>query len=115
MKTGIHPKYQKTRITCVCGNILETFSTRGDFSVEVCAQCHPFFTGKVKLLDVAGRVEKYQKKEDNAAKVQAEFKARDEARVVAEMAKKAKRRAASKSAEPKPETGSTPAGDASKN
>ncbi len=115
MKTGIHPKYQKARITCVCGNVLETFSTRGDFSVDVCALCHPFFTGKVKLLDVAGRVEKYQKKEDNAAKVQAEFKAREEARAVAEMAKKAKRRAALKSSSKKPETGSGSAGDATQN
>jgi large subunit ribosomal protein L31 len=93
MKTAIHPKYIKTRVTCVCGNIIDTFSTRGDFSVEVCAACHPFFTGKVKLLDVAGRVEKFNKKSETATKVQAELKARDEARAVAEAAKKAKRKA----------------------
>ncbi len=98
MKTDVHPKYQKTRITCVCGNVIETFSTKGDFSVEVCAACHPFFTGKVKLLDVAGRVDKFNKKSETAAKVQAELKAREEARAVAEAAKKAKRKAAAKEA-----------------
>ena len=106
MKTDIHPKYQKTRITCVCGNVLDTYSTKGDFSIEVCSNCHPFFTGKVKLLDVAGRVEKYQKRADTAAKVQMEVKAREEARAIAEAAKKAKRRTSAKAAaEPKaPET-----------
>jgi large subunit ribosomal protein L31 len=98
MKTEIHPKYQKTRITCVCGSVLETYSTKGDFSVEVCSSCHPFFTGKVKLLDVAGRVDKFNKKSETASKVQAEHKAREEARAVAEAAKKAKRRAAAKEA-----------------
>lgn len=93
MKTDIHPKYQKSRITCVCGNVIETFSTKGDFSVEVCSACHPFFTGKVKLLDVAGRVDKFNKKTETAVKAQAELKAREEARAVAEAAKKAKRKA----------------------
>jgi large subunit ribosomal protein L31 len=107
MKTAIHPKYQKSRVTCVCGNIMDTFSTKGDFSVEVCAACHPFFTGKVKLLDVAGRVEKFNNRSDTAVKVQAELKAREEARAVAEAAKKAKRKGAVKEAvakvEAKPE------------
>jgi len=100
MKTAIHPKYQKTRVTCVCGNVIDTFSTKDDFSVEVCAACHPFFTGKVKLLDVAGRVEKYNKRADTASKVQMEVKAREEARSIADAAKKAKRRGAAKSAAP---------------
>lgn len=95
MKTGIHPKYMKTRITCACGNVIETASTKGEsYSVEVCSACHPFFTGKIKLLDMAGRVEKFQKKSATAASAQAETKARLEAKAVAEAAKKAKRAAA---------------------
>jgi large subunit ribosomal protein L31 len=117
MKTEIHPKYMKTRVTCVCGNVIDTYSTKGDFSVEVCAACHPFFTGKVKLLDVAGRVEKFKNRSETAVKVQAELKARDEARAVAEAAKKAKRKAAVKAPEAKTEVKteakpSTPSSDA---
>ncbi|HVM32126.1 MAG TPA: 50S ribosomal protein L31 [bacterium] len=101
MKTEIHPKYFKTKITCVCGNVIETASTKGEsFSVEICSACHPFFTGKVKLLDMAGRVEKFQKKTATAATAQAEEKAREEARAVAAAAKKAKRKAAPPTASP---------------
>lgn len=103
MKTAIHPKYQTSRVTCVCGNVMDTFSTKGDFSVEVCAACHPFFTGKVKLLDVAGRVEKFKNRSETAVKVQAELKAREEARAVADAAKKAKRKGAVKEPEAKAE------------
>jgi large subunit ribosomal protein L31 len=100
MKTGIHPKYYKTKVVCVCGNVIETASTKGEtFSVEVCAACHPFFTGKIKLLDMAGRVEKFQKKSATAASAQAETKARLEAKAVAAAAKKAKRQAAPPPAE----------------
>jgi large subunit ribosomal protein L31 len=101
MKTEIHPKYFKTKITCVCGNVIETASTKGEaFSVEICSACHPFFTGKVKLLDMAGRVEKFQKKTATAVTAQAEEKAREEARAVAAAAKKAKRKAAPPTAAP---------------
>ena len=62
MKKGIHPKYDKATVTCVCGNSFETRSTVGDIKVEICSNCHPFFTGKQKLVDTAGRVEKYLKK-----------------------------------------------------
>jgi large subunit ribosomal protein L31 len=62
MKPDLHPVYPAARITCACGNSVETKSTRGSFSVEVCSNCHPFFTGKYKLLDTAGRVEKFRKK-----------------------------------------------------
>ena len=62
MKKDIHPKYVKTTIKCACGNIIETRSTRGDFTVEICSSCHPFFTGKQRLVDSAGKVEKFQKK-----------------------------------------------------
>ena len=62
MKKKIHPKYIETTISCACGAAFETRSTRGDFSVEICSQCHPFFTGKQKLIDSAGRIEKFQRK-----------------------------------------------------
>jgi large subunit ribosomal protein L31 len=100
MRTGIHPKYYKTRIVCACGNVIETASTKGEtFSVEICSACHPFFTGKIKLVDMAGRVEKFQKKSASAATVQAETKARLEAKAVAAAAKKTKRQAAPPPAE----------------
>ncbi len=62
MKTDIHPKYNKTTITCACGNVIETRSTAKDLQVEICSACHPFFTGKQKLVDTAGRVERFKKK-----------------------------------------------------
>ena len=61
-KQGIHPDYRPSKITCACGAHYDTFSTRGDFQVEICAGCHPFFTGKQKLMDTAGRVERFQRK-----------------------------------------------------
>jgi len=60
--TANHPDYRPSRITCACGMVFETFSTRGDFAVDVCSNCHPFYTGKQKLLDSAGRVERFNKK-----------------------------------------------------
>ncbi|MEN6318704.1 MAG: 50S ribosomal protein L31 [Syntrophaceae bacterium] len=62
MKEGIHPEYNETTITCACGNVIETKSTRKDIKIEICSQCHPFMTGKQKLLDTAGRVERFKKK-----------------------------------------------------
>ncbi|MEW6775542.1 MAG: 50S ribosomal protein L31 [Bdellovibrionota bacterium] len=62
MKPGIHPHYRKARITCACGNVIETRSTRGDFQIDICSNCHPFYTGKQKLVDTAGRVEKFRRK-----------------------------------------------------
>ena len=62
MKKGIHPKYEMTKITCACGNVIETRSTSKNLSVEICSSCHPFFTGKQKLVDTAGRVERFKKK-----------------------------------------------------
>jgi large subunit ribosomal protein L31 len=62
MKNGIHPKYEKVTVKCACGNTFETKSTKGSLAVEICSVCHPFFTGKEKLLDTAGRVEKFRKK-----------------------------------------------------
>jgi large subunit ribosomal protein L31 len=62
MKEKIHPKYEMTKITCACGNVIETRSTARDIKVEICSACHPFFTGKQKLVDTAGRIERFRKK-----------------------------------------------------
>ncbi len=62
MREGIHPKYYETTITCACGNVIKTRSTLKDIHVEICSSCHPFFTGKQKLMDTAGRVEKFRAK-----------------------------------------------------
>jgi large subunit ribosomal protein L31 len=68
MKKEIHPEYHSCRITCACGNVIETFSTKKEFRVEICSKCHPFFTGKQKLVDTAGRVEKFEMKYGRAKK-----------------------------------------------
>lgn len=62
MKQGIHPEYQVATVNCACGNTFETRSTRQTLSVEVCSACHPFYTGRQKLMDTAGRVERFRKK-----------------------------------------------------
>jgi large subunit ribosomal protein L31 len=62
MKEGIHPEYKETTITCVCGNVINTRSTKKDIKTEICSNCHPFITGKQRLVDTAGRVEKFKKK-----------------------------------------------------
>lgn len=62
MKSGIHPNYYQTTITCHCGNVIETGSTEKDIRVEVCSKCHPFFTGKQKLVDTGGRVDRFKKR-----------------------------------------------------
>ena len=62
MKEGIHPNYQQTTIRCACGIIIETGSTKKDITVEICSKCHPFYTGKQKLVDTSGRVDKFNKK-----------------------------------------------------
>ncbi len=62
MKEKIHPKVYETTITCICGNVIHTRSTKQNIRVEICSNCHPFFTGKQKFMDSAGRVEKFQKR-----------------------------------------------------
>jgi large subunit ribosomal protein L31 len=62
MKPDIHPKYVPAKITCACGNVIETRTTVGDLRIEICSQCHPFFTGKQKLVDTAGRVDRFKRK-----------------------------------------------------
>ena len=65
MKEGIHPAYAQTTITCACGNVIETGSTKKDIRVEICSTCHPFFTGKQKLVDTEGRIDRFRKKYGN--------------------------------------------------
>jgi len=62
MKSGIHPEYLPTVITCHCGNTISTKSTKQNLKIEVCSQCHPFFTGKQKIVDTTGRVERFQRR-----------------------------------------------------
>jgi len=68
MKEGIHPKYEIVTVKCHCGSTFETRSTKkgGEISTEICSSCHPFFTGKQKLIDTAGRIERFRKKYGNA-------------------------------------------------
>ena len=62
MKSGIHPKYQDAKIICACGEVIETRSTKPEIRVEVCSKCHPFYTGKQKLVDSGGRVDRFNKR-----------------------------------------------------
>ncbi len=83
MQQDIHPNYVETAVVCGCGNTFKTRSTRAKIHVEICSACHPFFTGKVKFIDTAGRVEKFQRKynwgnkpgEAEAAKAEAKAEA----------------------------------------
>ncbi len=62
MKQGIHPKYETVTVNCACGNVFETKSTKSNLHVDICNVCHPYYTGKQKIIDTAGRVEKFNKK-----------------------------------------------------
>ena len=64
----IHPAYPEANVSCACGHVIKTRSTRGDFTVDVCGACHPFYTGKQKLMDTAGRVDRFRKKFGEAQK-----------------------------------------------
>ncbi len=66
MKEGIHPKYYETKVTCGCGNTFVTRSTKPEMKIDICNMCHPFFTGKLKYVDTAGRIEKFKTKFANA-------------------------------------------------
>jgi large subunit ribosomal protein L31 len=72
MKQGIHPEYVETTISCVCGNVIKTRSTKKDIKVEICSKCHPFMTGKQKIMDTAGRVERFKKKYADVKKTKKE-------------------------------------------
>ena len=62
MKKDIHPEYFDSSVTCACGNVIEVSSTKKDIRVEICSKCHPFFTGKQKLVDTEGRIERFRRK-----------------------------------------------------
>ncbi len=62
MKADIHPEYYETSIKCACGNVIEVGCTKEDIRIEICSKCHPFFTGKQKLIDTAGRIERFRRK-----------------------------------------------------
>ncbi|NLY85516.1 MAG: 50S ribosomal protein L31 [Tissierellia bacterium] len=62
MKTGIHPEFKEATVTCACGNTFKTGSVKEDLRVEICSECHPFFTGRQKFVERGGRVEKFKKK-----------------------------------------------------
>ncbi len=62
MKDKIHPNYQQTQIRCACGNVIDTGSTKKDIRIEICSACHPFYTGKQKLVDTGGRVDKFRRR-----------------------------------------------------
>jgi len=91
-KKGIHPVYKPSTITCACGNKVETYSTRSAFSVDICAACHPFYTGKQQFVDAAGRIERFQKK----------YAAGEAAKAAATAAKAAKAGGAGDAGKPSP-------------
>lgn len=62
MKEGIHPNYRPAKVTCSCGNEIITRTTRGSYRIEICSRCHPFYTGKQKIIDSEGRIERFQRK-----------------------------------------------------
>jgi large subunit ribosomal protein L31 len=91
MKAGIHPEYKQIVVTCTCGNKFETRSTIGqDLQVEVCSNCHPFYTGKQKIVDTGGRVDKFRKKYATPAKPAPEAKPAAEAKAIPAKAAAAK-------------------------
>jgi large subunit ribosomal protein L31 len=82
MKAGIHPAYDNVKVICACGSSFDTRSThKGDLRVEICSSCHPFFTGRQKLIDTEGRVDRFQKKAAKAKEMQAQKKAATDAKV----------------------------------
>jgi len=80
MKQGIHPEYQIATVRCSCGNTFQTRSTASDLRVEICSNCHPFYTGKQKLVDTGGRVERFQRRYAKQQEQQAAASARRVAR-----------------------------------
>lgn len=81
MKAGIHPAYEEVSVICACGSKFHTRSThKGDIRVEICSSCHPFFTGRQKLVDTEGRVDRFQKKAAKARELQAQKKAAADAK-----------------------------------
>jgi large subunit ribosomal protein L31 len=110
MKEGIHPEYKPAKVVCACGNVIETRSTRGDFHIEICSACHPFFTGKQKIMDTAGRIERFRTRYAATARAEEKKDAAPVGPVAAVAAKKAEpkvesraaRRARANAGKPKP-------------
>lgn len=75
MKDSIHPKYVAARVTCVCGNSFITRSTVGNIRLEICSECHPFYTGKQKMIDTAGRIDRFNQRFQKSQAVRASLKA----------------------------------------
>ena len=116
MKEGLHPEYKNSKVTCACGAVIETRSTRGDFHIEICSSCHPFFTGKQKILDTAGRIERFKnryanspKGEEKAAPPPAPVPVKAAAKTDNRALKRAKANAGKPKPAPKPEAEATPA------
>jgi len=108
MREAIHPEYKPAKVVCACGNVIETRSTRGDFHVEICSSCHPFFTGKQKLMDTAGRIERFRTRYAAAPAAPAPKKAEAPAAAPARKAEapkenRAAKRAKANAGRPKPE------------
>jgi len=77
MKKGIHPEYKETTISCACGEVIHTRSTRQNIKVNICSKCHPFFTGKQKLVDTAGRVDRFRKRYEKQQRTDAKIPAQN--------------------------------------
>jgi large subunit ribosomal protein L31 len=89
MKEAIHPDYKAAKVLCACGNLIETRSTRGDFHIEICSQCHPFFTGKQKIMDTAGRIERFKTRYASTGQAPAKAEAKPAAAPAAKKAAEA--------------------------
>lgn len=89
MKAEIHPTYEKAVVTCACGNTFETRSTMPEIKVEICAACHPFYTGKQKLIDTAGRVDRFREREQVSSQLREAEATRAEKRALRDAAREA--------------------------
>jgi large subunit ribosomal protein L31 len=107
MQEGIHPNYPAARVTCACGNTFVTRSTRGDFQVDVCGKCHPFYTGTMKLIDTAGRVDRFRKRYEGKKIITAQAAPAAQAPAVA-VAPQAPAAPATEAAPPAEQTGNEP-------
>jgi large subunit ribosomal protein L31 len=118
MKEGLHPEYKNSKVVCACGAVIETRSTRGDFHIEICSSCHPFFTGKQKILDTAGRIERFKNRYAASPKADAKkpeaaaptpvTPAKAAAKSENRAAKRAKANAGKPKPQPKPEAEAAP-------
>lgn len=96
MKPKIHPKYVDCTITCGCGNNIKTKSTKPEIKVEICSACHPFYTGKSRLVDTAGRLDKFKERLEKAQKIQSKPKKTKEQKKAEKDKKEAKKKEKSK-------------------